>query len=302
MADCGEVHPDLMGATRLEASVNQGVAGQRLEHLEVGAGLAGPCPLDGSLRPLAPVAPQRGVDRARAARKAPLDQRRVLALHLTRLDHSRQCPVRAIVAGDEQQPRGVLVEPVDDPRPLRLPATEESPEQVYESLPLHRRCRVHDQAGGLLHHRQVVVQVDDQTLGLPCHSRFRPASERSTSKSSKSTPATIATSARLKVGHTGRSMKSVTAPSRARSARLPSAPPSRSAAGTQSSQPVRARAARKTSRPSSTKIVAPMTTAGMSPPSPNATPRFRTFARCRKGRISIRSPRSTSALASAFVP
>ena len=49
-------------------------------------------------------------------------------------------------------------------------------------------------------------------------------------------------------------------------------------------------------------MVAPMKTAEMSPPMPNATPLLRTFSKARKGRTSTRSPRVTSDVASALVP
>src|SRR5439155_9824101 len=109
-------------------------------------------------------------------------------------------------------------------------------EQADERLAAVRPGRMDDETRRLLNDRQIVVEVDDQPLGLGSHERSsgeagrspreRPCvDERSTSSMSRKTPTTIATSARLKVGQNGRSMKSVTAPSRTRSARLPSAPP-----------------------------------------------------------------------------
>ena len=51
------------------------------------------------------------------------------------------------------------------------------------------------------------------------------AERRSSDEHQPTAPAVIAMSARLNAGHSGGSMKSVTAPARTRSARLPSAPP-----------------------------------------------------------------------------
>ena len=73
-----------------------------------------------------------GGGRGRAARRscrcatpsAPLDQRQVLALDLARLDLRAESRVGVLVAGDDHQAGGVLVEAVDDPaaaRPRRRP-------------------------------------------------------------------------------------------------------------------------------------------------------------------------------------
>src|SRR5262249_61339647 len=55
MADRREVHSDLMRAPRLQARVNERVSRQRLDHLEVGAGIAGAGTLDGPPGPRPPV-------------------------------------------------------------------------------------------------------------------------------------------------------------------------------------------------------------------------------------------------------
>ena len=154
-----------------------------------------------------------------------------------------------VVAGDDQQAAGALVEAVDDPGPLGLPTAARSPParrpgsrpcaRAPGGRPARRACRPRPgpRRGG-------------RSAARPRPSRpLRAASERSTSSSSSSTPTVIATSARLKVGQSGRSMKSVTAPARTRSARLPSAPPTSSAAGSQTSQPLPPRKARKTRKP-----------------------------------------------------
>src|SRR3954453_22287527 len=154
---------------------------------------------------------------------------------------------------------------MDDSRPGALPATGDALQKVDQRLAPVRRRGVDDEPRRLLDHGQVLVEMNDQALRIGPHDRLRRPSERSTSIRSSSTPITIATSARLKVGQSGRSMKSVTAPSRTRSARFPSAPPINSAAGSQTSHPEPPRNARKTRKPRRTRIVAPMKTAEMSP-------------------------------------
>ena len=62
-----------------------------------------------------------------------LDQRRVRAPHLPRLDLLRQPAVGLVAARDDHQPRGVLVEAMDDPGPPRiLAAPKQVPQHVHE--------------------------------------------------------------------------------------------------------------------------------------------------------------------------
>ena len=79
--------------------------------------------------------------------------------------------------------------------------------------------------GRLVDHREALVDVDEPRLGAHGGAGCAPAPARARRARSRPRPAVIATSARLNAGHSGGSMKSVTAPSRIRSARLPSAPP-----------------------------------------------------------------------------
>ncbi len=240
MLDRGEVDADLMRPPGLEPRMDERVRRQILDHLEVGRRLPRSRPLHCPLCPLPAIPPEGRVNGPGPAPQPPLDQRRVLPHHLPRLHHPRQLPVRLLVPRHHHQPRGVLVEPVDDPRPPALPAARDSLAAGRRaSPPCATGAEWTTSPGGLLDHGQVVVEVDDQAVRSPSV----PSSARRRSAAG-GRPTTIATSARLKVGHSGRSMKSVTAPSRTRSARFPSAPPIRSAAGTQTSQPLRDRGTR----------------------------------------------------------
>src|SRR4051794_6006639 len=302
VVDCGEVDSDLVGSACLQPGLDERVGGQPLDHLEAGARLARAGSAHRHPGAASAVPAERRVDRARAAAQMALDEGGVLPLHLAALHRGRERLVGFVVPSDDHQARGVLVEAVHDPRPAALSPARDPLHQVDQRLAAVRGRRVDDEAGGLLDHREILVEVNDQALDLWLHSFLRLVSERSTSSNNKRTPSVIARSARLKVGQSGRSMKSVTAPSRTRSARFPSAPPSSSAAGSQTPQPLAPRAARKTSRPIRRRIVTPIRAAEMSPPSPNATPLFRTFSMCSNGSTSIRSPRSTRDVASALVP
>jgi hypothetical protein len=107
-------------------------------------------------------------------------------------------------------------------------------------------------------------------------------------------------SATLNAGHAGRSMKSVTAPSRARSMRLPVAPPISRPVGSHTSGRSRWRA-KNTS--SATSAASANNTSSTPPPEniPNAIPRLRTLTSWMPRTSSTSSPRSiverTSALA-----
>ena len=129
------------------------------------------------------------------------------------------------IAGDDHEPRGIAVEPVHDPRALGLPAPEQVAENVDQGLAAVAGGGVDDQPGRFVDHREPVVDPDQSRIAQG--GALAGAGAKATNAIT-TTPAVIATSARLKAGHSGGSRKSVTAPSRIRSARLPSAPPTSS--------------------------------------------------------------------------
>src|SRR5688500_12598071 len=129
------------------------------------------------------------------------------------------------VARYHHQARSVLVEAMDNPRPPGVgAAAEQVAPRVDERPAAMARSRVDDEAGGLVDHRQPLVGVDDSG---PCQGAdsFSSAGSRSAATASAMAPSVIAMSATLKAGHSGGSMKSVTAESRRRSMMLPIAPP-----------------------------------------------------------------------------
>ncbi len=62
--DRRQMHPDLMCAPGLQANVEQRVAGQELHDLEVGHGVTRFVGVEGTLRGIAPITPERRVDPA----------------------------------------------------------------------------------------------------------------------------------------------------------------------------------------------------------------------------------------------
>ena len=109
-----------------------------------------PAAADGPLLRRAVVAAERRVDRAGARSRAALDERQVGAPELAALDHRREAAVRLVVAGDDHQAGGVLVEPVDDPGPLGLAAAEQVAERVDEGGAAVAGRRVDHEPGGLV--------------------------------------------------------------------------------------------------------------------------------------------------------
>ncbi len=75
--------------------------------------------------------------------------------------------MRLLRAGDDEQPGGVAVEAVDDPRPVLVAAGGVVREQaVHERPALVPRARVDDDAGGLVDDEQVLVLPDDVEVHL----------------------------------------------------------------------------------------------------------------------------------------
>ena len=110
---------------------------------------------------------RRGRGRSRAsilplreARPA-ADERQVGALELAAADERGEAPVRLLGAGDDEQPRGVPVEPVDDARPPGLAAGDEAGEQVDERPAGAAGAGMDDQPGRLVDDGQVLVLPGD---------------------------------------------------------------------------------------------------------------------------------------------
>src|SRR5215211_2164395 len=155
---------------------------------------------------------------------------------------------------------------MDDPGALGiLTASEHLTQEIHECLASVPGRRMHDQSGGLVHDRQPLVDMGDP--GLDAHPGPGPGfgfasspdgpglSDTSTRPSA---PSVIATSARLKAGHSGGSMKSVTASIRTRSARLPIAPPASSPTASQSPGRIGSRANQVTTSARATTVTARM--------------------------------------------
>src|SRR5438445_507607 len=89
------------------------------------------------------------------------DEGRVHALHLALLDQPREPLVCAVGLRDEQQPRGIPVEPVHDPRtPLRRALRERRAplhQDVHQRVVPVAGAGVYHESGRLVEHREVLV-------------------------------------------------------------------------------------------------------------------------------------------------
>jgi hypothetical protein len=145
------VHPDLVRAAGLEPDLEQRVGRQLLEQLEVGDRVARCRGVERVPRPVEAVAPDRRLDAPRPRLRPSLDEGEVAALDLPAPDQLLQAGMRLLGAGDDEQPRGVAVEAVDDAGPLLVaPRRVERDEPVDErATPLPPR-RMDDDSGRLV--------------------------------------------------------------------------------------------------------------------------------------------------------
>src|SRR5438105_9210040 len=107
------------------------------------------------------VARDRRLDVDGAGGEMAPDEGRVHALHLALLDQPREPLVCAVGLRDEQQPRGIPVEPVHDPRtPLRRALRERRAplhQDVHQRVVPVAGAGVYHESGRLVEHREVLV-------------------------------------------------------------------------------------------------------------------------------------------------
>ena len=106
------------------------------------------------------VAPQRRVDGAAARRRPPLDERQVLAGDRAGLQRVAQRAMDRLRARHHEQPGRVAIQAVHDPGAGGvLAAGGDRAQRLGERARAVPARRVHDDAGGLVDHEQVLVGV-----------------------------------------------------------------------------------------------------------------------------------------------
>ena len=114
---------------------------EELDHLEVRDRLARRVGVEREAGRVVAVAADRRLDPARARRRAPADEGEVGALERALADERGEPFVRLLGARDDEQPRRVAVEAVDDPGPLGLAARDESRRARRRACPRAGRRR-----------------------------------------------------------------------------------------------------------------------------------------------------------------
>ena len=161
MADRRHVHADLMGAAGLErhpqqrrrraaAARSRSASAPRAASsvsIDISTRSRRWRPIGASIVPVRAAGCPSTSARYSRCSSAPRDQR-------------LQRAVDVVALGHDEQPRGVAVEPVDDPRAPRLLAAGARPPSACASVPVAVPARgVDDHAGGLVDHQQVLVLV-----------------------------------------------------------------------------------------------------------------------------------------------
>ena len=123
MADMGEMNADLMRAPRLQPAGDQGRALERLLDAPMRDRMAAARGRDDRhFLALVRMAAERRVDRARAPGESAPGEREIFAHQRTGAavvgEQIGEALMRGVGLGDDDQPGRVLVEPMDDARPL----------------------------------------------------------------------------------------------------------------------------------------------------------------------------------------
>ena len=166
MPDRGEVHADLVRATRLEVHGLERVLGKRLAQLKVRDGRARANTIDRAARAVGRITANRRVDPPRNARWAPMDERDIFALNLTVAHHPLQRIERLLVARNDKQSRGLLVEAVDNARTILFSPARQAARRQHAG---ERRARrpgrgMRDETNRLINDDEIVVLIEDRRL------------------------------------------------------------------------------------------------------------------------------------------
>src|SRR5919106_2653514 len=163
-----QVDADLVRAPGLERYPQQRVPRHELEEVEVRHCLPRRRGVERDAGRVAAVAPDGGLDPPALRERAPADEREVLARQVARTDEPLQATVGLLRARDDEEPRRVAVEAMDDARPLGdVPARDRVREQaVHERAAAVPRAWVDDEPGGLVDDEQVLVLVGNPELEL----------------------------------------------------------------------------------------------------------------------------------------
>jgi hypothetical protein len=153
MPDRLQVNPDLVSSPGLQTQAQKRGALESPLEREMRTSLAGVQSPDRHARADAGIAPDGGLDRPRACRRTTLNQSQVLALDPSGGKRGLQSRVGLLGAGHDEQPGGVLVQPVNDARAIRITPGRALCQKLGERGLAMPARRVDDQAGPLVDHQ-----------------------------------------------------------------------------------------------------------------------------------------------------
>ena len=158
------MHADLMRAPRVQMRPQEIARVEARESMEIGARLTAIAP-DRDAGPIVGVAPERLIDAHLVGVEMPPAERRVAPRDRPRRERPTQRRVCAIGLGDDQEPRGLLVEAMHEPHALR-PAPRRQRLSASEER-IHQRPRpvpgrgMHHHPRRLVDDHQILVLIDD---------------------------------------------------------------------------------------------------------------------------------------------
>jgi len=160
--DRREVDSDLVRPAGLEPDVEECVPVEKPLDLEMRDGVARRVGVERHARGLVSVAADRRLDAAPPRLRPPTDEGLVAALELPAANQVSEPAVGLLAPRDNQQPRGVPVEAMDDPRALRDVAACNAAEQaVDEGSGRVAGSRVDDDPSRLVDDQQMLVLEGD---------------------------------------------------------------------------------------------------------------------------------------------
>ena len=162
-----EVDANLVRSAGLEPHGQKRVGGHQLDHLEVRNRIARRRRVERVPRRVGAIAADGGLDSPTPGARFAADEREVASLEATPPDEVLQTAVRLRRSRDDEKPGRIAIEAMHDSRTIALAAGDAVCEEALdERPPSHARCRMDDDAGGLVDDEQVVVLVRDRERDL----------------------------------------------------------------------------------------------------------------------------------------
>jgi hypothetical protein len=170
MADGRHVNADLVGPARDRSDLKKACLLKLLDNDKARLGVPGLSGFHGHALPVLPVPPEWPVDDTAALRHTAHDECQVNLVNLTisKLGLKRQ--IRLPGSGDDQQTRGLLIEAVNDARPIRIPHSGQLgipvEKSVGQSPVLDASARVDDQSGRFFDNKDPIVGVTNPEIDI----------------------------------------------------------------------------------------------------------------------------------------